>query len=166
MACCRITDQAIDPREAMAAVAGRDRGALATFAGVVRDHHAGRRVVRLEYQAYAPMAERVFLAIAADIARRFGTPHVAILHRVGPLEIGETSVFIAVAAAHRRAALAACAWAIDRVKARAPIWKKEFFADGASWIEGPDDCDAEEAGAILQPPGNEALRPGEDRFRR
>lgn len=137
-ALCRITEDPIHPDELARAVAGPDRGALATFAGLVRDHHGGRKVVRLEYEAYVEMAERVLLEIAEEASRRFGTPHVAIAHRVGRLAIGETSVLIAVAAPHRREALAACAFAIDRVKERAPIWKKEFYEDGAVWIEGPE----------------------------
>jgi molybdopterin synthase catalytic subunit len=134
----RITEDPIRPEELTRAVQGPDRGALATFAGVVRDHHAGRAVLRLEYHAYLAMAERVLGEIAEETSRRFGTPHVAIVHRIGRLEIGETSVLIAVAAAHRREALAACAFAIDRVKERAPIWKKEYYRDGAVWIEGPE----------------------------
>jgi len=122
------------------AVQGPDRGAVATFAGVVRDHHAGRQVERLEYHAYTAMAEQILHDVALEAERRFGTPHIAILHRIGALTIGETSVYIAVAAAHRREALAACAFLIDRVKEIAPIWKKEFYADGAVWIEGPEGC--------------------------
>lgn len=136
-ALCRITGEAIRPEELVRSVAGPDRGALATFAGMVRDHHAGRTVLRLEYHAYVEMAERVLAEIAEEVERRFGTPHVAIVHRVGPLVIGETSVFIAVASAHRREALAACAFAIDAVKSRAPIWKKEYYEGGSIWIEGP-----------------------------
>jgi molybdopterin synthase catalytic subunit len=134
----RITQDPIRPDDLVRAVLGPDRGAIATFAGVVRDHHAGRAVLRLEYHAYAAMAERVLGEIAEETGRRFGTPHVAIVHRIGRLAIGETSVLVAVAAAHRREALAACAFAIDRVKELAPIWKKEYYADGAVWIEGPE----------------------------
>ncbi|HZM70849.1 MAG TPA: molybdenum cofactor biosynthesis protein MoaE [Candidatus Cryosericum sp.] len=135
---CRITEDPIRPDELVRAVVGPDRGALATFAGVVRDHHAGRAVLRLEYHAYVAMAEQILGEIAGETSRRFGTPHVAIVHRIGRLAIGETSVLVAVAAAHRREALAACAFAIDRVKAQAPIWKKEYYEDGAVWIEGPE----------------------------
>ena len=159
MLLCRVVDDPIDPREATAAVAGPDRGAVTSFAGVVRDHHAGRRVLRLEYHAYPAMAEEVFRQIAREAAERFGTPHVAILHRIGTLEIGETSVLVAVAAPHRRPALAACAFVIDAVKARAPIWKKEFFEGGEAWIEGPDDCGSKEPGAILAIPGTDTRGP-------
>ena len=136
----RIVESPIDMRDAIEAVRGPDRGAIATFTGTVRDHQDGRRVLRLEYQAYEAMAREVLEAIGREVEERFGTPHVAILHRIGTLAIGEASVIVAVGAAHRREALAACAWAIDRVKATAPIWKKEFYEDGAAWLEGPDVC--------------------------
>jgi molybdopterin synthase catalytic subunit len=134
----RIVEGPIDLGEAVRAVSGPDRGAVATFTGVARDHHAGRRVVSLEYHAYAAMAEEVMRAIGSEVAERFGTPHVAILHRTGPVPIGEASVIVAVAAPHRREALAGCAHAIERLKAIAPIWKKEHYEGGAAWIEGPD----------------------------
>jgi molybdopterin synthase catalytic subunit len=133
----RIDDRPLDLREAIQAVAGPDRGAVATFIGTTRDHHDGRPVRFLEYHAYSEMAEIVLRDIGREVEARFGTPYVAILHRVGRLDIGETSVIVAVAAAHRREALAACAHAIERVKESAPIWKKEHYADGAAWIEGP-----------------------------
>ena len=132
-----ITDRPLDLQEAIRSVAGPDRGAVATFIGITRDHQGARRVRSLEYHAYVAMAERVLRDIAAEVETRFGTPHVAIQHRVGHLDVGEASVIIAVAAVHRSEALAACAYAIDRVKERAPIWKKEHYADGTAWIEGP-----------------------------
>jgi molybdopterin synthase catalytic subunit len=134
----RIDDRPLDPQDAMRAVAGPDRGAIATFVGTTRNHHDGRPVRFLEYDAYPEMAEIVLRDIGREVEARFGTPHVAILHRVGRLEVGEASVVVAVAAAHRREALAACAHAIERVKASAPIWKKEHYADGAAWIEGSE----------------------------
>ena len=134
----RIDDRPLDLQEAIRAVAGPDRGAIATFVGTTRDHHDGRAVRFLEYHAYPVMAESVLRDIGREVEARFGTPHVAILHRVGRLDVGEPSVVVAVAAAHRREALAACAHAIERVKESAPIWKKEHYADGAAWIEGSD----------------------------
>jgi len=134
----RIDDRPLDLQEAIRAVAGPDRGAIATFVGTTRDHHGGRAVRFLEYHAYPVMAESVLRDIGREVEARFGTPHVAILHRVGRLDVGEPSVVVAVAAAHRREALAACAHAIERVKESAPIWKKEHYADGAAWIEGSD----------------------------
>ena len=139
----RIDDRPLDLQDAIRAVAGPDRGAIATFVGITRNHHDGRSVRFLEYDAYPEMAEIVLRDIGREVEARFGTPHIAILHRIGRLEVGETSVVVAVAAAHRREALAACAHAIERVKASAPIWKKEHYADGAAWIEGSDSVRAD-----------------------
>lgn len=133
----RIQEHPIDPAEALRAVQGPDRGAVATFHGIVRDHHRGRKVTALEYHAYAGMAEDVLRQIGREVEERFGTAHLAILHRTGRLAIGDASVVIAVAAPHRRAALEACAYAIERLKAIVPIWKKEHGEGGATWIEGP-----------------------------
>jgi molybdopterin synthase catalytic subunit len=145
----RIQETPIDPAEAVAAVAGPDRGAIATFHGVARDHHEGRRVLWLEYHAYPAMAEDTLRQIGREVEDRFGTSHVAILHRVGRLRTGETSVVVAVAAAHRRQALEGCAYAIERLKAIVPIWKREGREGGVAWIEGPDACGAATPGAIL-----------------
>lgn len=134
----RIVEHPLDLQEAIRAVSGPDRGAIATFIGTTRDHHGGRPVQSLEYHAYVPMAEAVMRQIGQEIESRFGTQHVAILHRIGRLDIGDPSVIIAVAATHRREALAACAHAIERLKETAPIWKKEHYAGSARWIEGPD----------------------------
>lgn len=138
----RVIDRPLDLHEAVRAVTGPDRGAVALFLGTTRDHHEGRTVRSLEYQAYREMAESVLREIGREVEERFGSPHIAILHRVGRLEVGETSVVVAVAAAHRREALAACAHAIERVKEIAPIWKKEHYADGAAWIEGSGSAPA------------------------
>jgi molybdopterin synthase catalytic subunit len=145
----RIQEGPIDPAEAVAAVAGPDRGAIATFHGVARDHHQGRRVLWLEYHAYPAMAEETLRLIGREVEERFGTPHVAIVHRLGRLQIGETSAVVAVAAPHRRQALEGCAYAIERLKAIVPIWKREGTEDGCTWIEGPDPCGAATPGAIL-----------------
>jgi len=138
-----LTHEPLDARAAEAAVGDRARGAVSTFQGVVRDHHAGRRVTRIEYSAYAPMAEEVFRAIAGDAAARFGVGAVAILHRVGDLAVGDVSLIVAVGSVHRQAAMEACAWVVDEIKKRAPIWKKEFGEGGAFWIEGPGECAAD-----------------------
>ena len=135
----RVVERKLDPAELIAAVAGPDRGAIASFIGAVRDHHAGRRVLRMEYHAYPSMAEQVMREIGAEVERRFGTPHVAIHHRIGMMAIGDVSVIIAIAAAHRREALDACRFAIERLKATVPIWKKEFYDERVSWIEGSEE---------------------------
>jgi len=132
----RIVEGVIDLQEAVRAVAGPGRGAIATFIGTARDRHEDRPVRALEYHAYPEMAERVMRDIGRETEERFGTQHIAILHRIGRLNVGEASVVIAVGAEHRREALAACAHVIERLKQIVPIWKKEHYADGAAWIEG------------------------------
>lgn len=133
-----ITTEPLSLDRVVERVAGPRHGAIATFTGSVRDHHEGRQVTGIEYHAYAEMAERVLKEIGARIERQYDSCRVAIHHRIGRLAIGDASVVIAVAAPHRREALAGCAAAIERVKSEAPIWKKEFYGDGAAWIEGPD----------------------------
>jgi molybdopterin synthase catalytic subunit len=125
----------IDLAALVAEVAEPGSGAIATFSGTVRDSFEGRRVLHLEYEAYEGMALKVLREIGAALHERFEVSRVAIVHRTGRLEVGETSVAIAVSAAHRAAALAACALAIERLKAELPVWKKEFFEDGAVWRE-------------------------------
>ncbi len=112
-------------------------GGLVIFEGVVRDHHQGRAVRHLDYQGYAPLAVRTGREILA--AARVRWPLLAALgcHRVGHLEVGEAAVWIGTAAAHRAEAFAACAWVMDEVKARVPVWKQETFADGSvEWSQG------------------------------
>jgi len=116
---------------------GSSDGALCVFLGVVRDENDGRRVLRLEYEAYEDMALPLMEEISAEARARFGVSDVRIVHRLGRLEIGEVSVAVAAASPHRAEAFAACRYAIDTLKARVPIWKKEFYADGAVWREEP-----------------------------
>ena len=127
---------------AVAREGGAD-GAIASFLGVVRNHNAGRRVRYLEYEAYEPLAVKVFERIEAETRDRWLGVRLALQHRIGRLEIGEASVAIAAASPHRAEAFAACRYAIERVKQIAPIWKHEFFEGGDVWIEGatadPDD---------------------------
>ncbi|KAK9827678.1 hypothetical protein WJX81_007438 [Elliptochloris bilobata] len=113
-------------------------GAIATFSGVTRDNFDGKRVVRLDYEAYAPMAEKKMLELCQAAHERWALKAAAIAHRVGEVCIGEASVVIAVSSAHRREALEACAWAIDELKATVPIWKKEVYEGGKVWKENAD----------------------------
>ena len=115
--------------------AGKD-GATATFDGYVRNESHGRATSYLEYEAYEAMALGKMKEIAGQIHEKFRIHRVAMVHRLGRLEIGETSVFIAVSAPHRGAAFDACRFAIDTLKKTVPIWKKEYFADGAVWADG------------------------------
>jgi molybdopterin synthase catalytic subunit len=107
---------------------------VVTFVGIVRDNQDGRGVTALEYEAYAEMAEAEMRALSLAVAGEYGLHGIAIRHRVGKLAIGEISVVIAVAAAHREAAFAACAAALDRLKTQVPVWKKEYYAEGAVWL--------------------------------
>jgi molybdopterin synthase catalytic subunit len=115
--------------------AGQD-GAAVAFDGFVRNESHGRATKYLEYQAYEPMALAKMREIGAQLHQKFAIHRVSIVHRLGRLEIGETSVFIAVSAPHRAAAFDACRLAIDTLKKTVPIWKKEYFADGAVWADG------------------------------
>src|SRR5438045_4494960 len=133
-------------------VRGDEDGAVSSFDGCVRNHSHGRATLYLEYEAYEAMALAKMQQIAAHLHETYSIHRVAIVHRLGRLEIGETSVFIAVSAAHRGAAFDACRYAIDTLKKTVPIWKKEFFADGAVWADGelppvPKGATSEVAGA-------------------
>ena len=110
-------------------------GAIVVMLGQVRDHHRGRRVDRLTYQAYAPLAEEVLAEIAGAVAGRWPGLRFALAHRTGTLEVGETSVVVAVAAPHRDEAFEACRWCIDELKRRLPVWKREEGPDGQRWQE-------------------------------
>jgi molybdopterin converting factor subunit 1 len=111
-------------------------GATVTLDGYAREWTSGRRTLHLIYEAYAPMAQRELERLGREVHERFDIAHIGIVHRTGRLEIGETSVVIAVSAPHRQAAFAACEWAIKELKRTVPIWKKEFFEDGEVWVEG------------------------------
>ena len=119
---------------AVSEVRDQDAGAIATFIGTTRAHSRGRDVVHLEYEAYEGMAEQVMADLALQLAERHDLSKVAIHHRVGRVDIGETSVVIAVSAPHRQAALAACREAIDELKVSVPLWKKETYVGGEEWI--------------------------------
>ena len=132
----RIQNGPISPDALHDAVLRDSDGAVATFAGVVRDHSMGRRTSYLVYDAYQEMAEKKMEEIGREVKGKWEVDRVGMLHRVGRLEIGETSVLIAISAPHRKAALEACHYAIDRLKETVPIWKKEVWTDGEEWIEG------------------------------
>lgn len=134
---CHLTREPIDEVAAREAVAAPECGAVTIFAGVVRNHSRGREVRYLEYEAYEPMALKQMQRIAEEAAQRWGA-RVAMVHRLGRMDVGETSVFIAVATPHREQAFEACRWCIDTLKERVPIWKKEVCPDGTYWIEGDE----------------------------
>lgn len=131
-----IVREKIATPEIVTAMKAAEDGAVAVFEGIVRNHSKGKRTLYLEYEAYETMALGKMREIGAKIREQFAIDRVAIVHRLGRLEIGETSVVIVVSAAHRGAALDACRYGIDTLKCIVPIWKKEYFADGAVWAEG------------------------------
>jgi len=130
----RLTADPIDLAAVVAEVEDEGAGAIASFIGTVRTESRGRQVVRLEYEAYEGMAEQVMADLAEQLKERYDLCAVAISHRVGPCEVGETSVAIAVSAPHRQDALAACKDAIDNLKATVPLWKKEVYEGGEEWL--------------------------------
>lgn len=146
----RVTDEVLDPGEASAAVASPAAGAINVFLGVVRDNNLGRKVDHLVYDAYPEMAERVMRQIAGEAVERFGFENCAILHRTGRLEIGETSLLIAVSCGHRAASFEGGHWLVNEVKKRVPIWKKEVWEDGEAWIEGPESMGLQQAPASMR----------------
>ncbi|MGC2475787.1 MAG: molybdopterin converting factor subunit 1 [Candidatus Sulfotelmatobacter sp.] len=126
----------IVPDEIVPRLERAEDGAIVIFDGVVRNNSRGRRTVYLDYESYESMAIEKLRVLASEARQRFAIRNVAIVHRLGPIEIGESSVLIAVFSAHRAAAFDACRWLIDTLKRTVPIWKKEHFADGAVWADG------------------------------
>ena len=139
----RLSEAPLSVDAAVAEVTSPSAGAIATFAGTTRARSRGRDVLRLEYEAYEGMAEAEMERIAQELLDRYELTHVAIHHRVGVVGIGETSVVIAVSAPHRADALAACKDAIDTLKVRVPLWKKEIYADGSIWVGSEAQYQAE-----------------------
>jgi molybdopterin synthase catalytic subunit len=131
-----LTHERIDAEKIVAAAKSGEDGAVVVFDGIVRNHTRGRRTLHLDYEAYEEMALRQMRELGRKAQERFSVRQVTMLHRLGRLEIGETSVLIVVASAHRSAAFEACRWLIDTLKQTVPIWKKETFADGAVWAPG------------------------------
>jgi molybdopterin synthase catalytic subunit len=132
----RIVRERIDAESVVTRLKHPEDGGVVIFDGVVRNHTRGRRTLYLDYEAYEAMALKQMEVLAAESLAKFGVRSASILHRLGRLEIGETSVLIVVAAAHRGPAFEACRWIIDTLKKTVPIWKKEYFEDGAVWADG------------------------------
>ncbi len=131
-----LVHEAIDSQAVIESVKQPEDGAVAVFQGIVRHHSRGRRTLFLEYEAYEPMAMAELNRLIAAALEKFHVRDVHVVHRLGRLEIGETSVLIAVASTHRAAAFDACRWIIDTLKRTVPIWKKEYFEDGGVWADG------------------------------
>lgn len=132
----QIVREKIDIGELLNAVEDHSTGGLVLFLGRVRDHADDRRVIRMEYEGYETMARAELEKIETQVRARWPVRQVAIVHRLGKLELGEVSVAIAVACAHRAQAFEACRYAIDTLKKTIPVWKKEYGPDGAVWVEG------------------------------
>jgi molybdopterin synthase catalytic subunit/molybdopterin converting factor small subunit len=131
-----LTREPIDAESLVAAAKEGEDGAVVVFDGIVRNNSRGRKTLYLDYEAYEEMAAKTMEELAREARSRMGVRSVTIVHRLGRLEIGETSVLIVVASAHRAEAFEACRWLIDTLKKTVPIWKKETFADGSVWAAG------------------------------
>ncbi|MGH9595802.1 MAG: molybdenum cofactor biosynthesis protein MoaE [Edaphobacter sp.] len=131
-----ILDSVIPSAEIVAAMRSGPDGAVCVFDGIVRDNTRGRKTLHLDYEAYREMALEQMRRLAAEAVTKFGVRDVALVHRLGRLMVGETSVLVVVASAHRGAGFDACRWLIDTLKKTVPIWKKEMFVDGAVWADG------------------------------
>jgi molybdopterin synthase catalytic subunit len=132
----RLTREPIDGARLAAEAKQGEDGAVVIFDGIVRDNTHGRKTLHLDYEAYEEMALRQMEGLAIEAREKFGVRHVMIVHRLGRLMVGETSVLIVVASAHRGQAFEACRWVIDTLKKKVPIWKKETFEDGVVWADG------------------------------
>jgi molybdopterin converting factor subunit 1 len=133
---CRLCRDPLQVQEVLDAVSGAGQGGVVLFCGLVRDHNQGKKVVRLDYEAYDAMAVRAMSTIAESIEAETAGVRVAMIHRAGSLGIGELAVLVAASAPHRAEAFAACRQAIERLKVEVPIWKKEFSPDGSEWLGG------------------------------
>lgn len=131
-----LTEHPLDPVPLVESVRTDGSGAVTLFYGVVRDHNEGRKVLYLEYDAYRELAERQMRLVADEIAAAYDIDRIAVAHRFGRIEIGQTSLLVAVSSAHRADGFNACHAAVDRIKQSVPIWKKEFWAEGGVWLDG------------------------------
>ncbi len=130
----RLTEKSLYLQELIVFLSSHRAGAIATFIGTARNHNDGRKVISLEYEAYPEMAERELTRVGEEARRKWDIDRIAIVHRIGPVQISEASVAIAVSAAHRHEAFEACRFSIEELKKTVPIWKKEVFEGGELWI--------------------------------
>jgi len=136
---CIVTEEKLDLMKIYNEVLEPSCGAISTFVGVTRDHFNGKKVIKLEYEAYKPMAEKELFKICKQVREKWEVVHIAIYHKTGLVPIGDASVIIAISSVHRDTGLEAVHWAIDELKATVPIWKKEFYEDGSVW-KGNAEC--------------------------
>jgi molybdopterin synthase catalytic subunit len=132
----KVTGQPLDPRALEKALENPENGGVVTFLGVVRRHSLGKEVSYLEYEAYEPMCAKIMARIAQELAERWDVQDVGIWHRTGRVEIGEASLLVVTAYPHRKEAFEAAMYCVDRIKEILPVWKKEVWTDGESWVEG------------------------------
>ena len=133
-----LTYEPLDPERITRQVCKDCNGAVVTFLGTTRDHFEGKRVVRLDYEAYEEMAVKKMAEVRQELQARYGIEDIAISHRIGTVDIGQISLVIAVASPHRKEAFDACHEAVDRIKQIVPIWKKEVYEDGSRWVACED----------------------------
>jgi molybdopterin synthase catalytic subunit len=157
-----ITDAVIPAAEIVAEIKAGSDGAVCVFDGIVRDNTRGRKTLHLDYEAYREMALEQMRALAGEAVATFGVRDVTLVHRLGRLLVGETSVLVVVASAHRGAAFDACRWLIDTLKKTVPIWKKEQFVDGAIWADGEPFPGGVGVRGKEDEPGGESGRPSDD----
>ena len=157
-----IIDGVIPAAEIVAGIKCGSDGAVCVFDGIVRDNSRGRKTLYLDYEAYREMALEQMRALAAEAVVKFGVRDVTLVHRLGRLEVGETSVLVVVASAHRGAAFDACRWLIDTLKKTVPIWKKEHFEDGAVWADGEPFPSGVGVQGSSEDRGEEGGRPSDD----
>jgi molybdopterin synthase catalytic subunit len=136
-----ITQHPIEVPPILASVHTRHSGAIDCFIGTVRNHSQGKRVKAMEYTSYIEMGEKLMRQIEEEMQRKWTLHNVVLIHRVGMLQVGDVAVVTAVSSSHRAEAFEACRYAIDRIKADVPIWKKEFFEEGHAWVVGQHDVD-------------------------
>ncbi len=154
----RLVRDRIDVIGLRQSIARPEDGAVVLFEGTVRNHSRGKRVTRLEYHAYEAMAVRQLEGVREQALRGYAVRDIGIIHRLGTLYPGDCSVAIAAAAAHRVAAFDACRFAIDSIKKVVPIWKREFYEDGAAWVEGETEVGEEKRKESEQGKGNSKFR--------
>ncbi len=135
----RITADPLDHQAIAQGLSTADDGAVVVFSGIVRARNKGRNVLHLEYEAYEAMVYPVLERVAEDVRERFGVERLRVHHRIGRVEIGESSVLVAAASPHRGTAFEAARHAMNEIKRIVPIWKREFFEDGEVWVEGPKE---------------------------
>ena len=132
----KLTKETINTEAILQSLEDRSTGGVVLFLGRVRDHAGNKTVAKMDYEAYPEMAEGKLSEIAEETKKRWPVKKISIVHRYGSLELGDVSVAVAVACAHRKDAFEACRFAIDTLKATVPIWKKEYFKDGSDWVDG------------------------------